>query len=69
MSFLSPWNVKSLEEFMYYFCPECEEKTQLRDDFLQHALKQHPISTEFLFQFLEIKQDLEEDRKYNGGNR
>ena len=65
MSFLSPWNVKSLEDFMYYFCPECEEKNQSRDDFLQHALKQHPISTEFLFQFLEIKEEFE-DSKYIG---
>ena len=61
MSFLSPWNVKSLEDFLYYFCPECEEKKHSRDDFLQHALNQHPISNEFLLQFKFIKEEFENE--------
>ena len=38
---LNPWNVETLEEFLYYFCPECEDRNQSRDLFLQHALEKH----------------------------
>ena len=43
-----PWNVESLEDFLYYCCPECNDRHQSRDDFLQHALKEHPDATNYL---------------------
>ena len=54
-----PWNVESLEDFLYYCCPECDEKNQSRNDFLCHALEYHPISNNYLMP-LEVKQEVEE---------
>ena len=34
----NPWAVGNLEEFLYYCCPECNEKNQSKELFLQHAL-------------------------------
>ena len=38
----NPWMVEELEEFLYYCCPECDEKCRARGPFLQHALCNHP---------------------------
>ena len=54
-----PWNVESLEDFLYYCCPECDEKSQSRDGFLCHALAYHPSSNNYLMP-LEVKQEVEE---------
>ena len=32
-----PWIVECLEDFLYYCCPECNNRHQTRDKFLQHA--------------------------------
>merc|ERR1719412_132811 len=48
---ISPWNVNKLEDFLHYCCPECEEKNQSRNDFIQHAQNQHPESIAYLFRF------------------
>ena len=55
------WNVESLEDFLYYVCPECDEKNQSRDNFVSHALNQHPASKIYIEFRIEIKQDLEID--------
>ena len=44
----SPWIVESLEDFLYYCCPECNERNQSREDFLQHALNEHPEAKDYL---------------------
>ena len=54
-----PWNVESLEDFLYYCCPECDEKNQSRNGFLCHALEYHPISNNYLMP-LEVKQEVKE---------
>ena len=54
-----PWNVESLEDFLYYCCPECDEKSQSREDFLCHALADHPSSNNYLMP-LEVKQEVKE---------
>ena len=54
-----PWNVESLEDFLYYCCPECDEKSQSREDFLCHALAYHPSSNNYLMP-LEVKQEVKE---------
>ena len=40
----NPWSVRNLEEFQYYCCPECNLKDHSRENFLEHALNQHPNS-------------------------
>ena len=46
----NPWSVDQLEEFLYFCCPECDEKSQHRELFVSHALQQHTRSREFLKQ-------------------
>ena len=40
-----PWNVSSLEEFLFYFCPECDVRIHSKEKFVSHALNQHPKNT------------------------
>ena len=40
-----PWNVSSLEEFLFYFCPECDVRIHSKEKFVNHALNQHPKHT------------------------
>ena len=37
----NPWMVDQLEEFLYFCCPKCDQKCQMRDDFLKHAMEEH----------------------------
>ena len=55
-----PWNVESLEDFLYYFCPECAERKHSRDDFLNHALSHHPLSNNYLIKFCVKKEQNDE---------
>ena len=56
---LDLWNIESLEDFLYYCCPECNERSQSRNIFLHHALEHHPISKNYLVRF-EIKEEVED---------
>ena len=47
----NPWSGDSLEQFLYYCCPECEDRCQIPDDFVEHALTYHPKAAIFLKQF------------------
>ena len=40
----NPWDVKSLEEFRYYCCPECPSKYVNKTDFIKHVVTVHPQS-------------------------
>ena len=55
-----PWNVESLEDFLYYFCPECAERKHSRDDFLNHALSHHPLFNDYLIKFCVKKEQNDE---------
>ena len=44
----NPWFVDDLEEFLYFCCPECDERNQSKEIFIQHALDQHPNYKECL---------------------
>ena len=44
----NPWFVENLEKFLYFCCPECDERNQYKDQFLRHALNQHPKAKQFL---------------------
>ena len=38
---INPWQVSSLKEFLYYNCPECQDKTQDPLKFFNHAVQSH----------------------------
>ena len=52
----SPWSVDNLEEFIFYCCPECDEKNCDRELFLQHAFDNHPHCQEYL-QIFQVKEE------------
>ena len=37
----NPWEVPTLEDFLYYCCPECDCKVRDRQSFVEHALIEH----------------------------
>ena len=43
-----PWDVKSLEEFRFYCCPECPSKHVNKTDFIKHAVTEHQSIIEVL---------------------
>ena len=56
----NPWSVNDLDVYLFYCCPECDKRDTLKEDFLKHALYQHPKSKEY-FGNLEIKKELSEE--------
>ncbi len=38
----NPWAIQSLEECIYYCCPECDKKNISKQAFLSHAWETHP---------------------------
>ena len=60
----NPWNVGKIEEFLYFCCPECDEKNQSRDAFLDHAFSRHSDKIKESAIYFSIK---EEDVKYELG--
>lgn len=38
----NPWDVSSIYDFNYYCCPECDSKSQTKQDFINHASNNHP---------------------------
>ena len=43
----NPWQVDSLQDFLYLKCPECTFDTQEDLSFQDHALQNHPLSSVF----------------------
>jgi hypothetical protein len=43
----NPWDLKSLDDFLYYNCPECVFKSIDSDTFLNHA-DLHPLASQFV---------------------
>ena len=37
----NPWMVEELEEFLYFCCPECDEKAKYKQDFVNHVCTYH----------------------------
>ena len=39
----NPWLSADLwEEFLFYCCPECDVRLQVKNEFMKHALSNHP---------------------------
>ena len=49
---INPWNVSSLEEFLYYNCPECEKKYSTKEQFVGHAVVAHKNARDTLMTIL-----------------
>ena len=47
-SITNPWQVLTLDEFLFYCCPECDVKSDSKQEFVIHAVDQHPSSHEYL---------------------
>ena len=45
---MNPWAVNNLKDFLYYCCPECNEKEKSLESFLRHALNHHEKAKEIL---------------------
>ena len=54
----NPWNVKSLEDFLYYCCPQCDHKNITKSAFIKHAVVNHSKSQE-LIESLENKHEIQ----------
>ena len=44
----NPWHVPTLDEFLFYCCPECNVKTKEQSQLFDHALETHESSHESL---------------------
>ena len=38
---LNPWDVSTLDDFLFYNCPECDVKEKDKQVFLEHAILSH----------------------------
>ena len=43
----NPWSCQSLYDYLYFCCPECDSKCQIKQDFVNHAIDEHPESLSF----------------------
>ena len=59
----NPWNVESLQAFLYLKCPECVFDTKEKDSFQNHAIENHPLSTVLFAK--KFKEEKDFDRKFN----
>ena len=45
-----PWNVSDVTAFLYYCCPECDQKFVFDSEFIHHAITKHEkVSFENIF--------------------
>ena len=47
--FSNPWAVTSIYQFSVFACPECDCYCHFKQDFVNHAVIQHPASIEALW--------------------
>ena len=43
----NPWSCQSLYDYLYFCCPECETKCPIKQDFVNHAILEHPTSLSY----------------------
>ena len=60
----NPWNVTSIEDFLFYCCPECDNKTVTKSDFIQHAKCNHPRSQNIICSLEVIPRSVTESESY-----
>ena len=57
----NPWSVENVDQFLFYNCPECDNKTQSKSVFINHAYLNHPRARQVLPQ---IDEDLGTAEEY-----
>ena len=55
MSTINPWEVHSIEAFLFLKCPECRFDTQEEEVFRDHAIENHSLS--YILFGKEVKQE------------
>ena len=45
---INPWTCSSIFEFYYFNCPECDEKSKDKQDFVNHAAYHIGVSLLFI---------------------
>jgi len=60
----NPWQVDSLQDFLYLKCPECTFDTQEDLSFQNHALENHPLSFVFFGQTFVKEENFEINERY-----
>ena len=53
----NPWEVETLDAYLYYCCPECEHKCKTKPLFVDHAYSCHPEAKETL-KYQEVKEEI-----------
>ena len=59
----NPWDVDSIEAFSFLKCPECIFDTKQEDNFLEHALQNHPLSSVFFGK--RLKEEVDDTGDYD----
>ena len=55
------WCVSTIEEFLHYCCPDCDVKIREQENFVRHALSEHPVSANYLGQLI-VKEEFIVDK-------
>ena len=61
------WCVSTIEDFLQYVCPDCNVSKKDKEEFVRHALSEHPESTNYLGQLI-IKEELFEEDEIDDTN-
>ena len=64
----NPWTVTSLDDFLFYCCPECDHKSITKGVFIEHAVNNHPKSQDVI-DSLESKVNLTSIKTENENNK
>ena len=51
----NPWNINSIYEFQYFNCPTCSYKNQSKQEFVNHAYRDHPDSVVYLSNVFDVE--------------
>ena len=54
----NPWQVPSLDEYLFYCCPECDMKTKEYVKFYEHAVHRHEQAKILLVHDPDTKEDI-----------
>ena len=70
-----PWNIHSIYDLQYFNCPSCPYKSNIKQEFVNHALEFHPEAEEYLRNIndgslhdVEIPFDIKHDVKHEFEN-
>ena len=59
----NPWQVPSLDEYLFYCCPECDLKTKEYNIFYEHAVHRHEQAKILLVHDPDTKEDIKAEEE------